>query len=274
MAKKKIHIVWRNGTTIDIQLEDNPAADFYYNCVRHLQHVDLEFDARKNPLYAQQTSEESVITDLLTAAAKVNLPIDESKLKDQTYLNTLHVQYFKHAEQVKFDNEWLRVHDCIHLLEEFIGNSLTRTNLWFDYEGKAGPLIKPFDRSYLKYATTDIKAGTCFLREHELGKNPELYRQHGEPLDIETICSQSKPWVFLKPVLNIALQDSDNYKNFDEAEFNNWFAPVRDAWCKHWSVPDWTPREIFSGIPIGTVDQLSELTEKFANLDYPQRLTL
>lgn len=271
---KKIHIVWANGRTIDIQLEHNPVAEYYYNCIKHLQHVDLEFDARKNPLYSQQTSQESIIQDLLTCANDVNLVIDQSRLADQTYLNELHVQYFDNAQQVKFDTQWLRVHDCIHLLEDLLGNGMIRTNIWFDYEDKAGPLIRPFDRSYLKYATTNITAGMCFLREHELGKNPALYQQHGEPLDIETICTQSKPWVLLKPVLNIALQDSDNYKNFDEVAFNNWFAPVRDAWCTHWSVLDWSPKEIFSGIPIGTVNNLPELAECFTRLDYPQRLAL
>lgn len=275
MAQKKIHIVWQNGRTIDIRLEDNPVAEFYYGCIKYLQHVNLQFDARKNPLQAKQTTVEIVTDDLIRSALALNLSVDIGRLSDQQYLNELHSIYFDNARQPKFDQQWLKFHDSIHLLEDFYGRGLIpRTNIWFDYEDKAGPLIKPFNREWLKYSTTDILAGMCFLREQELGKAPSLYWHHNEPLDAQTICAQSKPWLLLKPVLNVAILNNNNYDNFDEEKFNQWFAPLRETWCKHWSVPDWTPKEIFLGIPVGTVDDLPELIKCFSNLDYPQRLAL
>jgi hypothetical protein len=274
MAQKKLHIVWQDGKTIDILLEDNPVADYYYSCIKHLQHIDLQFDARKNPLYAKQTNQEDVIQELLSLAPKVGLEVNKDLITDQAYLNQLHAVYFENAQQLTFDPAWLRIHDCIHLIEDFIGTGLTRTSIWFDYESKAGPLIKPFDREYLKYAITDVDAGVCYVREHELGKNPALYQRHGEPMDTKTICTQSKPWVWLKPVLSIAFQSQNNYNTFDEPAFNQWFAPLRDSWCQHWSVPDWTPKEMFASIPIGTVDNLPEFIKCFTDLDYPKRLAL
>jgi hypothetical protein len=274
MAQKKIHIVWQDGKTIDILLEDNPVADYYYGCIKHLQNIDLHFDARKNPLYAQQTNQEDVIKELLSLAPKVGLEVIQDQITDQTYLNQLHAIYFENARQSTFDPVWLQIHDCIHVIEDFIGTGLTRTSIWFDYESKAGPLIKPFDREYLKHAVTDVAAGMCYIREHELGKNPALYRQHGEPADANTICAQSKPWIWLKPVLSIAFRGHNNYNTFDELEFNQWFAPLRDSWCQHWSVPDWNPKEMFSVIPVGVVENLTEFVDCFIKQDYPKRLVL
>jgi hypothetical protein len=274
MTQRKIYIIWQDGRTIDIWLENNPVADYYYNCIKYLQHVDLEFNARKNPLQAKQTSYESVMTKLMAEVAKVGLEIDITQLSNQEYLNELHAVYFSNAKKLKFDIQWLTIHDCIHLLEDFIGTGLVRNSIWFDYEEKAGLLIKPFDRRYLKYATPDITAGMCFLREHELGKSPMLYWKHKEPLNIKAVCEQSKPWLFLKPILSIAFQNNNNYTTFDQTEFNKWFAPVRDGWCQHWNVPDWQPQEMFAGIPIGYVDQLPTLVDCFTKLDYPQRLAL
>jgi hypothetical protein len=116
----------------------------------------------------------------------------------------------------------------------------------------------------------------CFLREHELGKNPVLYWRHSEPADA-TVNSQSKPWVWLKPVLDIGIVHVDNYKVYQDSDadqFESWFAPLKDKWIKHWSVPDWTPKEIFSVLPIGQIDRVDELVDCFASQDYPIRLAL
>jgi hypothetical protein len=274
MTQQKIHIVWPDQRTIDIALLDNPVSEYLISCVKHLQHIDLQFDARKNPLQAEKTNLDTVIDELLNCSNKVNLEVDSDMLTDQNYLNQLHAIYFKNAEHGDFDSNWLRIHDCIHLIENFIGNGLTRSSIWFDYENKAGPLIKPFDRAWLKFATTDIVPGMCYIREHELGKNPALYYQHQEPLDLKTVCAQSKPWVWMKPVLSIAIRACGNYSCFNESEFTQWFAPVQDAWCQHWQVLDWTPKEIFSVIPVGHVNNLSMLIDCFENLDYPKKLTL
>ena len=274
MADKKIHIVWSNGRTIDILLEKNPVADYYYNCVKHLRHVDLKFDQRGNPFYIEHLDHNTVIENLLTDAKQVGLEIDVDRLTDQIYLNQLHSQYFEVAQNIVIDPRWYAIHDVVHLIESFNGNSPTYRNIWFDYMDRAGPLIKPFDRSWLKYTTTEFSKGMCSIREHELGKNLCLYRQHNEPMDINVICRQSPPWVWIKPVLDITVKDYNNYKEFNEEEFNNWFEPFRESWCAHWNAPDWTPQEIFSAIPVGHVEDINQLIECFRNLDYPQRLAL
>jgi hypothetical protein len=274
MAQKKIHILWADSRTVDILLEENPVADFYYSCVRHLRHINLQFNARQNPLYAQQVPREDRISELVEESRLVGLDIDVDKLGSQPYLNYLHAVYFDAARKPNFDPRWLTVHNNIHLLEEHDGNSRVFPSLWFDFESAAGPLIKKFNREYLKYSTTQTRAGMCSIRERELGKNPDLYRRHKEPEDIRVLCEQSKPWIDLKPVMNITIEDYNGLHNFNEDEFNQWFAPYREQWCKHWGITDWTPTEMYAAIPIGYVENLTQLTDCFAKLDYPIRLTI
>ena len=277
MSQKKIHIVWANGRTIDILLENNPVAEYYYKCVKHLQHVNLTFNPRKNPSCFQKLLIDDVKNQLVTIANQVGLIVDYTQLDNQKYLNDLHEIYFNHAKLPKCNPTWLIVHDTMHLLEDLRNNGTPRHSIWFDYENAAGPLIKKFDRTLLQYATTDLTAGMCFIREHELGKNPVLYKQHNEPNDLITLCKQSKPWLFLKPVMSVMFENNDGYKNFQtnqEQEFNQWFAPYQEKWCAHWGISNWTPREIFAGIPIGHINELETFLECFINQDYPHMLAL
>ena len=277
MAQKKIHIVWQNGRTIDICLENNSAAEFYYRCIKHLQHVHLNFNARQNPLHAKQLTLDEVKNQLLVATKQVGLDVDISQFDNQAYLNKLHKIYFDQIQLPKCDSTWSNVHDAVHLLEEFNHNGSYRHSIWFDYEQAAGPLVKKFDRTLLQYATTDLTLGMCSLRERELGKNPWIYKQHNESSNPIVMYEQSKPWVFLKPSMDVCIENIDAYKNFQETqeqEFNEWFSTYRAGWCAHWKIPDWTPQEMFVSIPIGHIDDINQLIDCFSNLDYPQRLAL
>lgn len=271
MSAKKIHIIWKTGRVIDIILENNPVADHYYRCIKHLQHIDLPFSPRQNPLHVQQKNE--VVTSLISASSMVGVKVDVDLLTSQDYLNKLHTDYFNN---VYSSTHWYAFHDCIHILED-INNQKIRPTIWFDYGEKAGFLVKPFDRGYLKYATVDVGAGTCVLREHELGKTLFKYYIDNEPSDIDSICQVAKPWVYFKPTLQINYGNSVNYKTFCESNedgFTKWFAPYKLAWSKYYNISDWTPRELFSVIPIGHIQQLDEFIKCFTNLDYPYRLAL
>jgi hypothetical protein len=271
MTQKKIHIVWADGRTIDIKMESNPAADYYYSCIKHLQHVDLKFDLRQNPLHVEQMSRQELKDNLLSLAKLVDLAVDPQQLDNQEYLNNLHAEYVTAVDRPVYNPAWFKVHSAIHILEP---ETLPRHSVWFDYEEKSGPLVKPFDREWLKYAVTEITPGMCSIREHELGKSLSVYKMNNEPLEIKTMCALSKPWLWFRPVLDVAYTYQDTYADFQEDEFNQWFAPFRKQWCQHWGIPDWHPREMTSAIPVGYTDDYAILAECFRKLDYPKRIRL
>ena len=273
MLKNKLKIVWKDGLSIDITMEKNPVADYYYKCIHYLKHVELQFGARENPCHPMLSTPDVIVDTMIQSSKKVGLIIDSDQLKNQDYLNYLHGLYFDAVNKSQWDTTWLQVHDCIHLLEVINGDMPQHKDIWIDYQHKAGPLIKPFERKYLKYATTDADPGMCYIEEHELGKSPLNYQRTREINDIDTMCQTVKPWVNLKPVLNIQIIKSPGTSTFDEEAFNQWFSPYKNKWCEHWQISDWQPWEMFAKIPVGYIDDVALLVERFTNLNYPSRIT-
>lgn len=269
---RRLHIVWPNDQTVTVYLENNPVADYYYNCIKHLQHVPLSFNQRSNSLLKVDMQE--LINQIQELAINLGTDINCTKLEEQKYLNFLHDIYFQHAKEKVFDPQWLKFHDCIHLIEECIKSRARHTQIWFDFQEKSGVFVKSLDRSWLKkYSITKVTPGDCVTQEHELGKNLFLYKNDKEPQDIETMKQLAKPWYNLRPILDIELVEKDSYQKFvdtEEEEFLTWFEPYRDNWCTHWGITDWQPREMFAKIPLGRIEDLNTVVENFSQGYYPR----
>jgi hypothetical protein len=268
---RHLYIVWPNDQSVTIYLEDNPAADYYYACMKQLQHVPLSFNQRSNSLLRPNIGK--LITELNELSIKLGINLDTDKVTTQDYLNLLHDMYFQNAKKKTFDTQWLRFHDIIHLIEECIGSNARHTQIWFDYQEKAGTFVKSFDREWLKYSMTKFEPGDCVLQPHELGKNLLLYKSTNEALESRQINQLAKPWHTLRPILDIELVEKNKYQQFienEQTDFLSWFEPYRDSWCKHWQILDWQPREMFAKIPLGRVDDLTTLTQNFSQGYYPK----
>jgi hypothetical protein len=271
MMNRQLHIVWPNSQTVTIYLENNPVADYYYDCMKHLQHVPLSFNERSNSLLS--TDIKKLTNEIVELGIKLNVEVDIFKIQNQDYLNILHDTYFQNVKEKVFDPLWLKFHDKIHLIEECIGLYSRHTQIWFDYQEKAGILTKSFDRAWLKYSVREVYPGDCVLQQHELGKHLLLYKTSNEPLQSDQINQLAKPWCNLRPILDIELVKRTPYADFlerDQENFLRWFAPYRDSWCQHWQIPDWQPWEMFAKIPIGRIEDLTIITENFSRGYYPK----
>jgi len=267
MSLKKLKILWPNGNSVDLTLLENPLADYYYRCIMRLKNIELQFGPRQNPLDNTYT-ENNLIEKLINDFKDVGVSINSQKLKTQNYLNQLHDLYFNNFNKSKNPKKWLEIHDLIHLLEK---DNEDRNCIWFDYKEKAGPLIKKFDRKFLKYVTTTVKKGYCYFSEHELGKSPYKYWQDGEPNDLKNICRLVRPWLFLRPVLNVAIKDFTD-KKYDDPNFLIWFKEFKDDWCKHWDLEDGRSWKPAAYIPVGHISDIDYLIDRFSNNEYPNKI--
>lgn len=274
MSQNSLKILWKDGRSIGIVLADNPVAEFYYRCVKNLQHLDLTFGPRENPYHPLTQNTEKNKDMIVSGFAQFDIDVDREKLTQQDYLNHLHDIYFRMCNsnpEKGYYTRWSYVHDYIHNQETINNNLIPQRAAIFNYRDLAGLLYKKFDRTLLQYGQYDFSAGTCFLREQELGKSPLIYYRDGEPADVDFMCTISKPWVNLIPTMNIATEDIQ--ASPVPADFVEWFAPLKEAWCQHWQLDNWTPEEIKIGIPIGQVTDLATLVDCFQKEDYPYRIT-
>lgn len=282
MSRKIIKLIWSENKFIQIVLYNNPVADYYYNCIKKLKNINLSFGPRENPLdpFSLRDSKKSIqqlTQKIMHISSQLGITVQPEKLLVQDYLNELHEIYFTCYNKRNTDNNsiWLDFHDIVHLIEDINQGKNNRRlpTFWFDYKHFAGPLIHKFDRTLLKYAVTECKKGMCFISERELGKNLYKYYKDGEPNDINSINRICKPWVYLKPVMDIAYEDySDSLNYSKDLKFIEWLNLYKDGWCSHWGITDWDPSEMFAKIPIGSVIEIDLLQEYFSCLDYPSRI--
>lgn len=275
MTTRRLHIVWPNDQTVTVYLENNPAADYYYDCMKHLQHIPLTFNQRSNSLLKQNIKD--LENELVNVGSNLGIKVNPAKIREQQYLNFLHDIYFQHVNKNVFDKQWLKFHDIIHIIETYDINRPRHTQIWFDYKENAGPLTTSFDRTWLKYSVNELKSGDCFFQAHELGKNLLTYKNDNEPLDINLMKNLAKPWLTTRPLLNLELTNRIAGQHFFESgqeEFTQWFTPYREEWCKHWKIPDWQPWEMFAKIPVGTIKDLSTINENFSQGYYPTHIKI
>jgi hypothetical protein len=279
MNSKKLSLVWTDGLCVDITLLDTPASQYYYGCIKHLQHVDLEFNSRKNPLHPDRCNLQTLSEQILVVGKKLNVNVDLDQLTNQPYLNQLHNQYFDSTDGKGCDDtDWLRFHDLIHVIED--ANKITgHEAIWFDYEQRAGPLIKSFDQSWLKYSVSKIPVGLCYLQAHELGKTVKKYFKDQEPFDLPTMCKIMKPWVDLKPVMNLAVTDQDRQHTLDrfkqqyKTQLEQWELHYQKDWTTSWNLQDWSLADDGAALPIGHIKDMETVLKCFRNQNYPIRIT-
>jgi hypothetical protein len=270
MSAKQLSIIWSDGS-VSIDLFDNPVAEWYHSCIRRLQHVDLQFSPRHNPLLLDKLSREDLCSSLLGHGWDLGLDIDSSWLGTQQYRNELHEHYRVSQANRDSNPAWTQFHDTLHLLEDKY-NSETRRSIWFDYGHRAGPLIRPFDRSLLRYATHTGTKGHCYIRPHELGKDLYRYWCDGEDGTMEDFLRIAEPWRFLKPVLSISREDIPEPAY--PAEFLQWLKEREALWCQHHHMEDWSIRELSARLPIGQIHNIDELIRRFQRAEYPKRIVL
>jgi hypothetical protein len=268
---KKIKIVWPDQKSVDLILFDGALSDWYYKCITHLKNVPLHFGPRENPLDLSNSNHD-LRRSLIEHFSYFGISVNFEKLSSQNYLNQLHDHYLKNFDknqQRVNQKKWLEIHDLIHLLEY---NNDGSGFIWMDYKESAGPLIKKFDRKLLQYSTSVIKKGHCYLSAHELGKDLYKYWNDKEPNDIKNICRISKPWLFLRPLIDVAIKDCEHIK-YQNISFLNWLQEYRNDWCRHWLLDDWQPQELCAFIPVGYIPEVDLLLERFSDLYYPVKIT-
>jgi hypothetical protein len=151
---------------------------------------------------------------------------------------------------------WLDFHEHIHLCELYYINE-RQPRLTIDYREKSGLLEKKFDISWMESATTIIQAGDVYIEWAELGKHPYTYWKNNEPDDIRRICELVKPWLKLRPKLQIATADVNRLANKDIVGFNQWWSRYSDKWCQHWNITKWDINDIMACTVIGRVNHIT-----------------
>lgn len=280
MSFKNLKIIWNDGYQVELVLRNNPIAEFYYSCIKHLQHVDLYFGPRENPYHPLLQDRNACEQRLKDLFFEHGVSVDVNAMCEQQYLNLLHDRYFDLCA-IRNDPEsygqLMLIHDMIHVMEMHNkGFDPGLLGLMFNYRAKAGMLYKPFRPEYMQWAEYSITAGTAYLREVELGKNPLVYYNDKEAGDVERICRIVKPWVNLIPSMILNFENRSESTNFkyENQDFVAWFKPFRETWTAHYNIPDWHPKHIKACIPIGDVAQYQEVLERVKDDNYPIRICI
>lgn len=267
-----MQIVFSNGENVDLLMNQSPVALVYQNIYKHLQHVTIPFRDWDSTFYFHNHSLQLIVGKLTVYAEKVNVPIDQQRClaQDQNYLNSIHKIYEKNYNG---DPAWLDFHEHIHLCEEEQKRRLKI--LQIDYREKSGPLERPFDYKWLENATTKIKAGDVFIRWCELGKTPYTYWLDNEPNDMSRMKELIKPWIKLKPIIFVALEDNDLEKDSKKlAEFESWWSQYSEELCKHWNIPLWAPNNMYKCLMLGKVADIDTIITLLKNNAKPIRVLL
>ena len=245
-------VYFDNDTFVKFDFIDSPLTDYYQRVYKHLQHVPLQFFNWDLPY---NTSE--CCLKLEHYASLLGINVDQSKIKDQDYLNYLHQIYEK-----KYDGneQWLYYHEHIHLCEDLNKGSKGTGIYHIDWRQKAGPLTGKYNSAYTKSLVNTVKTGQIFFKWSELGKTPYVYWKNGEPNNIKRMCELAKPMLAVRPKALIACKDIYTTANLtDKNLFNNWWNQYHDEWCMYWNIPEWTLDQMFGVIPYAQTHQVNDL---------------
>jgi hypothetical protein len=128
--------------------------------------------------------------------------------------------------------------------------------------------------AWLKTATTKIEKGDVYVEWAELGKTPYAYWKNNEPNDLKRICELAKPWLILKPRIQIALEGHDAIATKNLGKFNSWWSNYSDIWCKHWGLDSWTIENMSSVVVFGKVTEIDLLVSYLERGVVPTRILL
>jgi hypothetical protein len=264
-------LLFSNKETINLSIDGTPLGTVYQKIYKNLSQVNFTFNEWDNPYYLHSITYQDLVNQLTHYAEKVSIQIDQPLclLQDQNYFNKIHKIYEKNYNGTR---AWLDFHEHIHMCELYFKEQ--PKFLHIDYREKAGLLEKPFDLKWLDNATNNIKAGDVFVSWAELGKTPYTYWQNNEEDNVDRICELAKPWLTLRPKINIALEDIDLLKNKKILEFESWWQQYREDWCRHWNIPSWTIYNIFSSTVFGKVDNVSTIIDYLKNNITPIKILM
>lgn len=257
-----MQIIFSDNSVADLEIDATPMGKVYQTVYKHLSRIPIPFKPWDNPWYKKNLSLKQLVEQLNMYARRVGVDINIELClqQDQAYLNSLHVIY---ENQYDGAPVWLDFHEHIHLCEQHHWPMSNFTSI--DYRHLAGPLEKPMDPSWMCPMSTKIRAGEVFTRWSELGKQPYHYWRDGEPDNIDRLCTLSKPWLLLRPKIQIALEDINDIAQLDVARFEPWWERHRKAWCKHWNQPDCTVEQMFSSVVFGRVKNYELVTDNLKN---------
>ena len=262
---------FNNGAQIEIELVQGDVATNLTKIYKHLQHAPLNFKKWDSPFYLDHATLDELVNNLkmLGTLVGVDVDIEQCLPFDQAYYNQLHKTY-----ELGYNGnpDWLDFHEHIHLCEAHHRNFNLRT-VSIDYRERAGPLIKPFNNTYLSNIITDVTPGTVYVEWAELGKPVYTYWLDNEPNDPARICELAKPWLTFKPKLRIATQHTNLLSNVDP-NFYDWWKQYESDWCRHWQLDAW-PIEFIKGvIQVGTVLDLDAMINLFRQQMPLEKITL
>jgi hypothetical protein len=266
-----MQIIFSDNSVADLEIDDTPMGKVYQKVYKHLSRIPIPFKPWDNPWYRKNLSIEQLVKRLDTYAREVDVDIDMTRClqQDQLYLNYLHKVY---EDNYNGKPAWLDFHEHIHLVEQYHLPMFKVASI--DYRHLAGPLEKPMDSSWMYPMSTKIRAGEVFTRWSELGKQPYHYWRDDEPDNIDRLCALSKPWLLLRPKIQIALGDINDIAQFDVTKFEPWWNRHRKDWCKHWNQPDCTVEQMFSSVVFGRVKNYELVVDNLKNNIVPAQIKI
>jgi len=270
-----MQIIFSNGDTVDLILNQTPIAAIYQKIYKHLQHVTVPFQDWDNPFYFRNYSLPQLVNKLSMYGEKVNVPIDQKRCltQDQDYFNALHVVYENNWNK---GSAWSDFHRHLHMCEKnHDTETVMQKTMKIDYNEKSGFLEKPFDRQWLKDATSKISAGDAFVCWQELGKTPYMYWLDNEPNDLVRMRQVIQPWAKLRPNIFVALEDIDLQKNPKELrKFDSWWAQYSQQLCEYWNMPSWTSDDMSKCLILGEVSNIDTVLTLLKNNAKPIQVLL
>jgi len=257
-----MYIQFQDKVQIEISLNDSQLAQTIKNIYKHLQYVKLPYRDWDSSYYLERLTYQQLVDIFESHARAVGVPIDKAQCleSNQTYFNTLHKIYEKNYDGNPL---WLNFHEHIHLCEQYKTHHEHKF-LQIDYREKAGMLEKPFETSWLNLQTT-VEAGDVYISWAELGKTPYDYWNNNEPDNLDRLCELAKPWLKLRPKLNIALASRDLLYQKKVKEFDFWWQQFEKPWCQYWNLSAWSLQHMYSINKIGNVLDLEHLKHQLKN---------
>jgi hypothetical protein len=245
-------ILWNNKQALEIRWHDTPVAQAVAKAFKHLQHVPLPWRPWDDSRWVSRVELSEVVDIFVGLAQELKIDVDPSLclIRDQQYLNHLHTLYEsvdKNNKQFTQSN-WMEFHELIHRIERYPRDPSQTINI--DYRHYYGLLEQPMKKEWMTPGVI-AQYGDVMVNWTELGKTPFDYMRDGEPNDIRRICQLAKPWITLKPKLNIAYGPQFYPSEQQTAEYKQWWAPYEPTWLKRWGLAEWTLAHQFTSVPVG-----------------------
>jgi len=267
LKTKTIDIVFDNNNRYSISVAENSVADSLCKMLKHLSQVPLRVCALDNPY----TLTRDLVTDQITKITDLlSIPLDQSRLTDQQYLNYLHT-YFEN--RIDDRPEWQIYNEAIHSFEMFNRGNQKEKKLSLFYGSKSGPLTRPFRYNEFDNMQLQFAAGDCYIDFNETGKTPYQYWRDGEENNISRLCDLGKPMLRLDFRIKVALDDTDLTPK-DTREFSRWFDQYKTQWCQYWDILNWDITQMQGGILVGQINNIKSFREELQTGANPIQLCL